>query len=441
MQKFRLFTLVFCVMLSVSTYSQTESDGEFFLGAGLQFGIFSDKPFHMLSDFQVEYLNTVKVSGNWETPFGPGNIAFGLEGGYASGSRFGGKGAVDFIPLRFITAYTFSPFIGFSFGPSLKLGAMILNGPDWFRAVPVGGARFEIELGYKLIPLSLYGSAGFDYYPLAKELGILPVAETGLRFRKIKRKQAVSTVPLRDETVTGSQEGSNSLTQSGQSSAGASQGQTPAGGTAPAQATATPQGTPPAQTGQAAPAGQEAQTAQSGQAAQSGQSSAGASQGQTPAAGTAPAQAAATPQGTPPAQTGQTTPAGQESRPDSLEQGLAVVLKGGVKGILRSVFFEPDTAVLIESSRAALETVGRELTADPSLHLLLRAYTANFGTYQGRELVSERRAEFCDDYFTQRYGISSARISNELYGSDRSPEQSTTEWGTHRCVELIIFKD
>jgi OOP family OmpA-OmpF porin len=122
-------------------------------------------------------------------------------------------------------------------------------------------------------------------------------------------------------------------------------------------------------------------------------------------------------------------------------EGLNITLENGRQGILNSIYFEPDTDVLIETYRPILESVGRQLAADPGFKLLIRAYAADFGTSDGRYLVSVSRARFTRDFLTGKYGISSSRFSSEAYGADKTPIYATADWQSHRCVELILFKE
>jgi outer membrane protein OmpA-like peptidoglycan-associated protein len=75
------------------------------------------------------------------------------------------------------------------------------------------------------------------------------------------------------------------------------------------------------------------------------------------------------------------------------------------------------------------------------LKLLIRAYAADFGTAGGRYIVSVNRARFSRDFFTAQYGISANRFNIEAYGADRSPINATSDWKSHRCVELILFRE
>jgi outer membrane protein OmpA-like peptidoglycan-associated protein len=111
----------------------------------------------------------------------------------------------------------------------------------------------------------------------------------------------------------------------------------------------------------------------------------------------------------------------------------------GSQVLSREVYFEPDTAVLIDSYWPVLEAVGRELAANPALHLSMRAYAAPFKTEEGRYMVSVDRARFCRNYFMDNYNIASSRISFDAFGSEEAPEHATSaEWMTYRCVELIV---
>ena len=107
--------------------------------------------------------------------------------------------------------------------------------------------------------------------------------------------------------------------------------------------------------------------------------------------------------------------------------------------LINPVFFEPDTAILIETSRAFLEATGRFMATNPSLRIHLRAYTAPFGFAAGRLIVSEARANFCRDYLMQSFGIVADRITIELIGSERAPAHVTDDWASYRCVELIVY--
>jgi hypothetical protein len=88
-----------------------------------------------------------------------------------------------------------------------------------------------------------------------------------------------------------------------------------------------------------------------------------------------------------------------------------------------------------------MDAVGREMTADSSLRLILRAYTTPAKTPEGRLMVSRMRADYCRDYLSRRYNIASNRITSFYYGSESMPERATIDdWESQRCVELIIIE-
>jgi outer membrane protein OmpA-like peptidoglycan-associated protein len=109
--------------------------------------------------------------------------------------------------------------------------------------------------------------------------------------------------------------------------------------------------------------------------------------------------------------------------------------------LISPIYFEPDSATLIETHRHILEEVGKYLVENPGLRLLIRAYTAPFGTAEGRHMVSEWRADFSSNYMINNYRIATNRITTELYGSDSIPQgvTQTSSWVSYRCVELIVY--
>ena len=531
MRKCYLFGLVFGVMLSVSGYAQ-DNKGDFFFSTGFYHGFFGNNSLYLVNNTWLTELDILKFSGNWELPLGPGNISVGLEAGYSSGFSFGGKSSIDIYPISLTTAYSY-PLGGLLWiGPSLKLGAFGLVNPDWLKFKSLMGARLEAEFRYLSFPVSMYASGGIDMFPVTNKLGVLPMLEGGLRFRRgswsLSNTQAQSsaggtagaTAGQDGQSSAGDSSSAGTLAGAGagtadaaagsgtqaQSSSGAGaaagtpqtpppagaagtaagtgtqtqpssgaagtagvtgQTQPPAGATGaqtqPSSgtgvATGTPQTPPPAGAAGVAGTGTQAQpssgagaagaAAGTGTQAQSSSGAAGAagvtgqtqppagatgavagSGTQTPSSGTGAA--TGTPQTPPPA--GAT---GAAAGTGALSQGA-----GAAQGrFLTAVYFEPDTAVLLEYSRSTLNAVGWQLMMNPDLRLLLRGYAAPFKTEAGRRIVSQERVDFCRDYLARNYGITANRIRSEAYGSDRTPENVTDDWETYRCVELFIIFD
>jgi len=461
MRKKYLLALVFGLMLSFSGYAQSESTaqseskGSFFLSAGVNNGLFPNGPIFPINNFEIKKLFAAMVSGNYEFPTGAGNTVFGLEAGYSSGSRFGGKGGVDFLPFGFNVAYVYPLASFFYVGPRVKIGGLGLLGSDWNDVVLTVGARLEAELRSKSFPFGLFVAGGIDAFPFAPEFATLPVVEAGLRYPRGKFTWSSSSGTAKNKesagTITG---GSKDTGQSAQVAAvgtgapATGQGATVGSGTAAAGTGATTSQTPGAAsavvgsgtagtaigTGTGTTTGAGTGTIGSGAPATTPSAGTGAAAVSSGAGPTAGAGAVATPSQSATAGTGGAIPGVPQG------QNRSITLEDGRQGILNSIYFEPDNNVLIETYRPILDSVGRQLAADSGLKLLIRAYAADFGTAEGRYAVSSSRARFSRDYLTSQYGISANRFSSEAYGADKSPIYATSDWQTHRCVELILVR-
>jgi outer membrane protein OmpA-like peptidoglycan-associated protein len=376
MCKNRLFAVVLGVLLTVSGYAQTNQNqtnedypkAGFFFGAGMSSGIFTSDKLEVYSDFDLMELNPVKIGAYYELPLGIGNFFAGLEAGYASGSSFGGIGAVDLLPINLNATFAFGIMDIIYIGPSLKAGILGILGHEKYNLLPLLGAGLDLELRYKYFPLSVYAQGGVNAYPTTNGINILPTVEAGLRFPR------------------------GAFGRSGQST---QQSSTQSAGTAPASGLTSGQGV-----------------------------------------GTQPV---VTP---PPATTSPpVTPVRQAFQFVPTATSRIITLDDGRQGLFSSVYFEPDTGVLIERYRPVMEEAGRLLAANPQLQLVLRTYTALFGTAEGRRMVSIERGNFCRDYFMQNYGVASSRITIEPYGSEREPASARTDdWVSYRCAELIIWE-
>ena len=376
------------VLLAVSSYAQTnqnqtdEGEAGFFFGVGMSSGIFTSDKLAVYSDFDILKLNAGRIGAYYELPMGAGNFFAGLEVGYASGSSFGGGGGVDFVPINLNATYAFNIADILFIGPGVKVGGMGLLGDTKYNILPLVGAVLDLELRIPSFPLGIYAMGGVNAYPTSHSFNTLPTVEAGLRFPRGTLGSGQSSQP-RERTQS---------TATAPASAAPNQG----AGTSTGTAAAT---TPPA------------------------------------AAATPPAAAA-----TPPAAA--TTPPATQARPSALTptaNSRLITLENGRQGLFSSVYFEPDTGILIERYRPILEEAGRLLASNPNLRLLLRTYTAPFGTPEGRQMVSMERGQFCRDFFMQNYGVAASRITIEPYGSEREPLNiRTDDWVSYRCAEIII---
>ena len=112
--------------------------------------------------------------------------------------------------------------------------------------------------------------------------------------------------------------------------------------------------------------------------------------------------------------------------------------RGRTVRLLNAVYFEANTAVMLESYRPILNEAGERLRANSRLRITLRGYTAPFGTAEGRAETSAARARYCAEYLTREYGIAASRITIESYGAERAPDFRDATWESYRCVELLI---
>jgi len=152
-------------------------------------------------------------------------------------------------------------------------------------------------------------------------------------------------------------------------------------------------------------------------------------------AATRPSTPGATATTPPPAGTAMTSPPAPGS-------GRRDILDTSKQSLFAEIHFEPDTAILIESGRPRLEAAGRYLQANPGMWVLVRTYTAPFGTSEGRFMVALDRARFCRDYLLRNFGISPERIIVETLASERLPENVVIEeWITYRTAELIMIAE
>jgi outer membrane protein OmpA-like peptidoglycan-associated protein len=379
----------------------------------------------------TNYLNIMQLGAAWEQPVWKGLGYLGLEAGYSSGSKFGGRSSMDFIPIMLNAGYDIPLGDFFSIGPNVKLGGYSLVTPIGNKMVPVIAGHVEGEFRYKPFPISLYAAGGVDFIPTAS--GVLPAIEVGTRFRpnafinrsgsKEKSKATVSS-----QVATSGQAASVAVPHS----------MTvitphPAAAIAPAPVFAPPKVviTPPPAPVVVAPAPAVMVAAPAPAAIVAPPPAA------VVVAPPKPVVAVTTPAPVPVVRPPQPVAVVASAPPVKTLGGMPVVIDGR-QCYLRSVYFHPDSDVLINASRPSLDAVGREMMADSTLRLILRAYTTPAKTPEGRFTVSVDRAACCQEYLYHRYGISSNRITSYYYGSDRAPLMANGDLESLRCVELIV---
>jgi outer membrane protein OmpA-like peptidoglycan-associated protein len=117
-------------------------------------------------------------------------------------------------------------------------------------------------------------------------------------------------------------------------------------------------------------------------------------------------------------------------------------LNVGTKTVLRNVFFETDSANLIDASRIELDIVLEFLNSNPTLTVEISGHTDNIGTAAYNQKLSDKRAASVVQYL-RVHGISENRISSKGYGMSQPVESNDTPRGraANRRTELKILSD
>ena len=478
-------------------------NGSFFIDGGFSSSIFNDQSISLYQDWTLLKYKIVKIGAGYEVPLGVGYAGLGLEVGYTSGTSFGGTGGKNFVPFALTGSYTFPVVKNILFiGPRLKLGAFGIN-EDSLKMFLLTGAQLEAELRIPFIPFGLYASGGVDLFPTGYKFGIAPVVGIGLRFpRPTGSKSGDSAASQRGNIAVTSAIPGEILIDGSSTGTAVRSGETATirnVGTGEVEVavreadgqitrannmvTVRPRQTVPVRidrsTGRvevtsAIPGELLIDNKETGAVVSSGGTVAindvntgdreialRDADGQIIGRNTVTVREGETsyvrierPTQYPLAHPeggfnifradGSTAEGFRVRTPEEtgrMGEFDVIRLEDYENWLLSPIYFEPDSADLIETYRPVLESVGQYLSENPGLRLLLRSYTAPFGTAAGRLMVSEWRADFSRNYMMQNYGISANRISAELYGSERIPREVTTAstWVSYRCVELIIY--
>jgi len=425
MLKKRFLALVFGLILITSGYGQANTGGSFFFSTGFYYGIFNNRQVPLLPYFNLNQLNVLKVGFGWEMPFRVGNLSLGLEGGFSSGSRFGGRGGVDYFPINFTSAFAFRLAEVFYLGPRLNVGPFIMRGPEWNRVIPTAGARLEAELRSVNFPFGLYVAGGIDVFmPLDHEVNALPLLEVGLRFPRgrLPRRErpavddAIITAPVPAEEI--------------QDAAVDPIEPVPPQVVAPPEPPVVVEVPPPVAPPVEPPAVVEVPP---------------------PVAPPPPVQVVPPPV-VPPVQVVPPqiiapviTPVDPIQLYPPTHIPLPVPLWAhiidGIQGPPLPLRFEPDSTILIEYYRPIVTNTGRQLAADSTLQVLVRAFAVPLRTEESRYLMCVNRARVIRDYFIRYFGIAPSRIILEAYGAEITLDRAMDEQETYWCAELIIIEE
>jgi hypothetical protein len=109
------------------------------------------------------------------------------------------------------------------------------------------------------------------------------------------------------------------------------------------------------------------------------------------------------------------------------------------RSILHGVSFKTDSAVLLDSSDRALDTLLSELKTKQTSKLTIEGYTDSTGSYRNNLELSRRRAQAVADWLAER-GIEHSRLKVVGYGSSRPIADNSTSRGRERNRRIEIVK-
>lgn len=115
-------------------------------------------------------------------------------------------------------------------------------------------------------------------------------------------------------------------------------------------------------------------------------------------------------------------------------------IKTGQKIILRNIFYETDSYVLIEKSVVELTKLIDFLNHNPRLKIEISGHTDNIGTSDYNLVLSNNRAKSVFDYLIKN-GIKPERLSYKGYGESQAISSNETEEGRadNRRTEIKIL--
>lgn len=121
----------------------------------------------------------------------------------------------------------------------------------------------------------------------------------------------------------------------------------------------------------------------------------------------------------------------EESPPETEESGSPEL----VEPLRRTVYFEPDNALLTEEARSVLASLVVDLEEYSDLRIRVRGHCAVRGTEEGRQELSEQRAENTADYLRTR-GL---RVENSRgLGAEEPITLAEDDQYLNRRVEIIV---
>ena len=124
--------------------------------------------------------------------------------------------------------------------------------------------------------------------------------------------------------------------------------------------------------------------------------------------------------------------------PQLLDVPMSPVKQGG-KSILRNIFFEYNSYILLDASRVELDKLVDFLSENLGIGIEIQGHTDSKGTPEYNMQLSEQRARAVYDYLVA-HQIDPKRISYRGFGETRSIEDNSTEYGRsrNRRIEFVV---
>lgn len=109
--------------------------------------------------------------------------------------------------------------------------------------------------------------------------------------------------------------------------------------------------------------------------------------------------------------------------------------------VLKNVFFETGSAVLLPESKTELDKLKKLLEENPALGIKINGHTDNVGAETDNQVLSEARAKAVQDYLAQN-GIDPSRLSHAGYGESQPVSDNETPEGRrqNRRTEFVVIE-
>jgi len=115
-------------------------------------------------------------------------------------------------------------------------------------------------------------------------------------------------------------------------------------------------------------------------------------------------------------------------------------LKTGKKVILKNIFYETDSYLLLPKSEAELNKVIQFLEKNPGIRIEISGHTDNVGSPEYNQILSENRARSVYQYLVN-HNIDPVRLVFKGYGLDKPIDTNESNEGRaqNRRTELKIL--